>query len=437
MTSLKIIVFLSLSVFSEFTFAVSEQECAQVFQENYQRLQQTQNRASAFMGAFNEGFSSRQGFEECPQILQSGSSFYQQAIILETQITRDIENGQTFPPQDLERFFSRFPSYNSGSSAIIERNNQNFSSSQQRCTPVDYRDQMPPIRDQTDVGWCYAHTAADVISFKRGENVYAIDLALQFNRYKNIQRQRNGEEALNLTMLDGCDPSSERCFNEGGTGIYALALAANNGVCRESALPSTSSQSREYGEILQRIEEIEEFVNSASNQDDAHTQAASICSGDLGHFIADAFPLALVSDIADILQQDEIQNGFFELAEASCENNRIESPGDVTYATVDNEGAARNIELIHEQLSNNNIAGIGYNPNLFSTIETAITSGGHESTVVGRRWNESTQTCQFLVRNTMGESCDNYHAHVQCERGHYWANENDLLENIGQVYYIQ
>ena len=425
-------------LFSNAALGVSEQECTEIFHANKSRLQQQSiNPAQAFMRALNEEFSSASGYEDCPQVLRSGPSFFQQAIITETQIMMAIEDGQTFPPDDLEGFFSSFPSYNPDANSILQRNQQNYASSRERCQPVDYREQMPPIRDQTDVGWCYAHAAADVISFSQGQSVSAVDLALLFNRYKNILRTREGEEELDLTMIDGCDPSVDRCFNEGGAGFYALALATNEGVCLDHALPSTSREGREYSEILINIEEIEEFVGQALTQEEAITHASSLCSSELGNFISDAFPLALVSDVAEILQEDEIQNGFFELANKSCRDSRIEVPGEVLVASRQNEGASRSVELIHEQLSSNNIAGIGYNPDLFSNVESAITSAGHESTVVGRRWNETMQSCQFLVRNTMGDSCDGYHSHVNCEAGHYWANENALLENIGQVYYLQ
>lgn len=68
--------------------------------------------------------------------------------------------------------------------------------------------------------------------------------------------------------------------------------------------------------------------------------------------------------------------------------------------------------------------------------------GTHASIIVGRRWNAARKTCQLLVRNSWGESCDSDYTHVapwSCGgsggeiRGQIWVDEEDLSENTMEV----
>ena len=48
------------------------------------------------------------------------------------------------------------------------------------CAPLDLRESLGDVRDQSPTGWCYAHSAADLVSQAIGGRVSAVDLAFAY-----------------------------------------------------------------------------------------------------------------------------------------------------------------------------------------------------------------------------------------------------------------
>lgn len=55
----------------------------------------------------------------------------------------------------------------------------------------------------------------------------------------------------------------------------------------------------------------------------------------------------------------------------------------------------------------------------------------HEAVIAGRRWNERTGACEFKLRDSYGESCGRFHRELQarCDRGNVWLTERELLDS--------
>ena len=84
---------------------------------------------------------------------------------------------------------------------------------QEACKEVDLRPELGPIRNQGNIGWCYANGAADLAGFiylkeLKGVQVSAIDIAVAFNHF-----YRNSD------------------IGEGGMGFMAVDLTALSGLC--------------------------------------------------------------------------------------------------------------------------------------------------------------------------------------------------------------
>jgi aminopeptidase C len=49
---------------------------------------------------------------------------------------------------------------------------------------------------------------------------------------------------------------------------------------------------------------------------------------------------------------------------------------------------------------------------------------GHAVSLVGRRFNPVTQSCEYLLRNSWGKKCtDTYSSNYECKDGHIWIDE--------------
>ncbi|MBL7557843.1 MAG: hypothetical protein JNM24_18585 [Bdellovibrionaceae bacterium] len=60
------------------------------------------------------------------------------------------------------------------------------------CTDVDVSDQLGPIRNQGNIGWCYANVAADLLTFRyqdelQGKQASAGYVAITFNQYTKFK----------------------------------------------------------------------------------------------------------------------------------------------------------------------------------------------------------------------------------------------------------
>ena len=73
--------------------------------------------------------------------------------------------------------------------------------------------------------------------------------------------------------------------------------------------------------------------------------------------------------------------------------------------------------------------------------------GNHSSVVIGRRFNNKTNSCEYLVRNSEGTSCSQYDKRLECDKtrgglpcppntecgGQVWVPEAKLFANISTV----
>ncbi|MBC75599.1 MAG: hypothetical protein CME64_06250 [Halobacteriovoraceae bacterium] len=59
----------------------------------------------------------------------------------------------------------------------------------------------------------------------------------------------------------------------------------------------------------------------------------------------------------------------------------------------------------------------------------------HASIVVGRRPSKDGKTCQFLVRNSKGDSCNSYD--WECENGQVWVDQEALGRNIYYTTWLE
>ena len=88
-------------------------------------------------------------------------------------------------------------------------------------------------------------------------------------------------------------------------------------------------------------------------------------------------------------------------------------------------------------ISNGELTGISYDANILSDIDNEDDPGWHFSTVVGRRFNSSTNSCEYLVRNSWGRGCEGYDERLECEEGNIWVPKKVLAKRMRRIDYFK
>ena len=282
------------------------------------------------------------------------------------------------------------------------------------CSEVNLTNKFPDVRNQDSVGWCYAFVAADMISYKTGYKVSAIDIAVNFSQKYRIS---HGKRKIYQGELHK--------DVEGGLSTEAITEIVKKGICKESDSPSEYfAENKNIGDYIRSVEDpfskmySQHSVLSAGN-------AQPICLSKESPFLKDIF---------QVLNQSQPNDIMYRLNQQRCLGKRSTVEPD-KYAVNEYVGAKEElIKKLHETLNEKNPAAIGYSAGF---LQDKRAPGNHASIVVARRYNQEAKSCQFLIRNSWGSNCQNYAlpypVEGNCADGHIWVSEETLHQNIYRV----
>lgn len=279
-------------------------------------------------------------------------------------------------------------------------------------------------KNQDTIGWCYAYTASDLIAHAIGKNPSAVYIAmLENNRFWN------------------------RVFGEteGGHIETALGEMIEKGICLEEDMPSTdyqfSQEGKDLGQVFNRVLELRrDYIRRSFN-----TQLImnNLCSENLDLFrdLHQVFPGLNMAELGSILTKGSATGAFKRIVNKSC---KISRDDDLKSLKVQTEEKTEKIfSTIDEQLNKGNILGIGYKSAILTNSQANSQANSrvadHASSIVGRRFNPKTNTCEYLVRNSEGKACATYSKDYECNNGHIWIGEEFFNYNnaISKVVYVQ
>lgn len=326
----------------------------------------------------------------------------------------------------------------------------------EECRPIDRRAELPPVRDQGMTNWCYAFTAADLVGHRTGQSVSAFDIALNYNQRINQRsiaeailppdlEQRETSEESPKGSSETAEPTSAfiglmqrigRAYEslrgvferEGGMTGDAINFTGWNGFCLESELSSNSYEAISLQTLNIAITSLQEASENLMTRNGATDVAYSFCEE---HYVlmATYLPGVMISDITQAIEFMNVDDFFRQQAQDRCQNRFSFEEEAQTIHTSNMEGGepTRRLDSV---LNSGQIAGIEYDMALIGRTDQRF---DHASSVVGRRWDEENQMCQYLIRNSWGERCDYYPEGMDCENGNFWVNRtalNDHLKNI-------
>lgn len=285
------------------------------------------------------------------------------------------------------------------------RGKQSYDREKISCKPVDKSQEFGPVRDQGKMGWCYAFASADLFSHRLNKKISAADIAFT-----------SGNNWIDNTLRFAGRPESEL---SGAFANLAMKDALKKGLCLEKEIPSEDNK---FGSVEKTLSEIERL------RDENDTQATLNCES-VKTALGALFPDLQMQDVQEILKSGAKNDLFSALAGKSC--NRIHANLEVeNHFVLDSKSAS---EQFDKYLDTNKPFTIGYNIDLLYNKDVQERVSSHASVVVGRRFNEQSGQCEYLVRNSMGPSCTPYDASYDCKDGQVWISKANLVRN---TFYI-
>ncbi len=308
-------------------------------------------------------------------------------------------------PQEINSYYSKYRNQGLASARAEEK----------KCQPVvDLRNEaLGEVRDQDSVGWCYAFAAADLLTYKLGKKISALDIALT----------NNNSWINNLFLKLGY---GEQDMDGGWAPDAVKNIKAAGGVCLEDKI---KSQDNGYGSLFSALSTIHNYKKTGSQDRSANCSQA----------VRTLFPGIddkLFSEIAERSSQSSIVK---MLQENACKK-RINIDGINVRSTSAyfESGRKELFDVMDEQLGKRkNIVAISYNAELLYDRHYNGKLGGHASTVVGRRYNSKNGECEYLIRNSYGRGCSGYDPYLTCEEGNVWIPKSILVKGIRNVNYVE
>ena len=237
------------------------------------------------------------------------------------------------------------------------------------CTEIDLRKSscLPPSKNQSDTGWCYAYAAADMVSYHFCQEISPAALGLMASEVK----KKPGE-----------------FWVHGGWQDEAINLGNEHGFCLEKDLPSqliindkTMGLRRAYLNLINR----EKRLATKSDCDKTISD------------IRQVLPLANIIDIIKFIQDGQKAEELFALARSSCRNNINEK---VSVDTCDGDGVNR-LKFVNQYLESGPVS-LGLVPSDENKIRVFSLPDGHAYSLIGRKWNSAKNRCDFLVHDSTG-----------------------------------
>lgn len=309
---------------------------------------------------------------------------------------------------------------------------------QQACSPLNLTHELGPNRNQGKIYWCYAHATADLLAYHfKTPKLSAVDIALQYNNSL-------------LGRLIAFFSFNNRIELQNGLASISLKNALKQGVCSWENMPDESILRRqvltqEDGMMIK--DSSWEKIDFLDGMEQILLQLRPTLKNQKNYHYEYSFPNFTFNDLKNLLRSDLANKNIFDIiVEQSCRDQRITFNSE---STIHQSFRKRSfLQQIHQQLFLKNPVIIDYFEDvLFSWPKFKRRLADlHTSLIVGRRWNETTQSCELLVRESYGAQCDGYcidgscepyAPHFQCEQGNLWIKDTELLKAIVHLTYFE
>lgn len=302
--------------------------------------------------------------------------------------------------------------------------------SKKACSPIDLRNQfLETNRNQQDVAWCYAFTAADNLAhtYELRDQVSAADIAIRYNETKVGKISR----WFSVNVINRRSPDHTRTTHQTGFNVVAFKKVLQGGWCPESVLPSEAWKKITFTETG-TIETMMPLKEAMMEIKDLHDKRKTLTIENLPYYFS--FKNIGPEEFIGLLQVKNIDHFYFGLRKLACKDDRepfSEIPK--VKMTFKNPNI---FKKINDNLNKSQLVSLDYDSRI---LEDASQRGAnlselHTSNIVARRWNTAAQTCEFLIRDSYGPTCDGrYDQSYECEDGNVWLSEQQIFKNMTSI----
>jgi C1A family cysteine protease len=294
------------------------------------------------------------------------------------------------------------------------------------CPLVDMRDQLGPIRNQGQTGYCFAFAVADVMSRLLGKRVSAWDIDLTYR----------GDQLRQLVSFRSSRLARAAAYDDGGSINQAFVDAQKKGVCLESSLPSEyASQSGGLDQVIKGIEKLRTEAETTASKKNFDTS----CEKNINPVLSDLTSAAKISNLAQVVAQSTLSDAIYGIDAQACDGHRIKIPQEYRidlYFSLPSSPNPQQLEVIDSELNHKNPMLIGYNADILSDRHKGASDSPHASIIVGRQFDRSRGQCDYIIRNSWGKDCSEYDPYYKCQDGNVWVPKENLEQAMYATYAV-
>lgn len=310
------------------------------------------------------------------------------------------------------------------------------------CKTKDFSAPFGEIRHQGNIGWCYANVAADMLTYR-------------YHKELNGERVSAGYVALSYNELMRNNPN-----DDAGHVIPAIMVSQHYGVCLGGVEDEMFIRGP-YQSLKEKIDNLVLLKTYYDKQLKNLNWQAQFGEHLNKYLHSDSLLNQLtLAEIKEVLAVSSKRNFPRKVADRICEKHRrkLKLSFNVSYdffafagiknlfkkGTMDVIGEGKNelIKKIQTQINFNNPVAVSYKTGIFYSTSEKQSSGLHVSIIAGRRWNNETNSCEFLLRNSWGKNCHFYtnpELKGKCDpkTGNLWLPSHILKRTINDISYFR
>lgn len=309
-----------------------------------------------------------------------------------------------------------------------------YPATEAQCTALDIREDFPmKQRNQDHISWCYAYTGADFLQFqfRLPEQVSTADMAISYNQYwlpriiDRIGELTLEDDEKHVTRIDPPQTGFEK---------WALQKTIREGYCPERVFPSETWIKQHANGTVEKVglqaavREILYLVQQAQAKNVSHPKELPFS------YIFEGFG---VDDFYTLVNTSTPRTFLNNLRETVCEKHRKPLP-EYEYKVRMHIKGLNTFNRIHRILDTRYPVTVDFFSEVLENLDQYSHRLGsmHTVLIMGRRWNKTEQECEYLMRDTYSEDCNQYDKRIDCDRGNLWMPESRLYRAMTSLVYF-
>jgi hypothetical protein len=304
------------------------------------------------------------------------------------------------------------------------------------CSEVDIRDIKPELkemfstpREQHNSNWCYAFTAADLISAEAGKQVSAAHAGAIYNKSMAINPILN----LQARFSRAFSKNQYKDIYEGGYTDRAIkAIVKEKTVCSENKMSFLKNFA-----FVEDLNDLQINLKAKSNPMTPEAGLVKLSELLRGYNYPHSDPEATLTEVRtrnlNIVVEKIFRDNCSDLISASYTVHKLDKPLESVSADSNGFLTKEYFATIDKQLEIGKPIGLAYSTRFVRKEK----GGSHASVITARRWNNG--TCEYKIRNSWGKTCEYYKKEIDCieDEGSFWVSESLLSQMSDTIFYIK